>query len=92
LTASEQDQDGTPDDGQRNCLKHVEFYFKNKFEKSVLLVGFLIRITLKDRQNTQNLLLAPRFVTLTTAGLLLMLELRHFTATAADPERQITIL
>jgi len=28
LTACEQDQDGTqfhPDDGQRNCLKHVEF-------------------------------------------------------------------
>ena len=23
----------TPDDGQRNCLKHVEFYSKNKFEK-----------------------------------------------------------
>jgi len=21
----------TPDDGQRNCLKHVEFYYKNKF-------------------------------------------------------------
>jgi len=21
----------TPDDGQRNCLKHVEFYSKNKF-------------------------------------------------------------
>jgi len=36
--------DKTPDDGQRNCLKHVEFYFKNKFEKSVHLVGFIIRI------------------------------------------------
>ena len=23
----------TPDDGQRNCAKHVEFYSKNKFEK-----------------------------------------------------------
>ena len=23
----------TPDDGQRNCPKHVEFYSKNKFEK-----------------------------------------------------------
>jgi len=23
----------TPDDGQRNCPKHVEFYYKNKFEK-----------------------------------------------------------
>jgi len=25
----------TPDDGQRNCPKHIEFYFKNKFEKLV---------------------------------------------------------
>jgi len=33
----------TPDDRQRNCLKHVEFYSKNKFEKSVRLVGFIIR-------------------------------------------------
>jgi hypothetical protein len=23
----------TPNDGQRNCLKHVEFHFQNKFEK-----------------------------------------------------------
>jgi len=23
----------TPDNGQRNCLKHVEFQPKNKFEK-----------------------------------------------------------
>ena len=52
LTACEQDQDGTglltanqfrPDDGQRNCLKHVEFYCKNKFEKLVHLVGFILR-------------------------------------------------
>jgi len=33
-----------PDDGQRNCLKCVEFYSKNKFEKLVHLVGFIIRI------------------------------------------------
>jgi len=32
---------GTPDDGQRNCPKHVEFYSKNKFEKLVHLVGFI---------------------------------------------------
>ena len=42
----------TPDDGQRNCLKHVEFYSNNKFEvefysnnkfeKLVHLVGFII--------------------------------------------------
>jgi hypothetical protein len=33
----------TPDDGQRNCPKHVEFYSKNKFERLVHLVGFIIR-------------------------------------------------
>ena len=32
----------TPDDGQRNCPKHVEFYSKNKFEKLVRLLGFII--------------------------------------------------
>jgi len=32
----------TADDGQRNCPKHVEFYSKNKFEKLVQLVGFII--------------------------------------------------
>ena len=31
----------TPDDGQRNCPKHVEFYSKNEFEKLVHLVGFI---------------------------------------------------
>ena len=34
----------TPNDGQRNCPKDVEFYSKNKFEKLVHLVGFIIRI------------------------------------------------
>jgi hypothetical protein len=34
----------TPDGGQRNCPKHVEFHSKNKFEKLVHLVGFIIRI------------------------------------------------
>ena len=46
LTACEQDQDGThfhPDDGQRNCPKHVEFNSKNKFEKLVHLAGIIIR-------------------------------------------------
>ena len=33
----------TPDDGHRNCPKHVEFYSKNKFEKLTHLVGFIIR-------------------------------------------------
>ena len=34
----------TPDDGQRNSPKHVQFYSKNKFEKLVHLVGFIIRV------------------------------------------------
>jgi len=33
----------TPDDGQRNCSKHVEFNSKNKFVKLVHLVGFIIK-------------------------------------------------
>jgi len=36
----------TPDDGQRNCLKRVDFNSKNKFEKLVHLVGFIIRNSL----------------------------------------------
>jgi len=35
-------QGKTPDDGQRNCPKHVDFYSKSKFEKLVHLVGFII--------------------------------------------------
>jgi len=34
----------TPDDGHRNCPKHVEFYSKNKFQILVRLIGFIIRI------------------------------------------------
>jgi len=34
----------SPDDGQKNCPKHVEFYFKNKFEKLIHVVGFIVRI------------------------------------------------
>ena len=37
-------QHQTPDDGQKICPKHVEFHSKNKFEKFVHLVGFIIRI------------------------------------------------
>jgi len=33
----------TPDDGQMNCQKLVEFHSKNKFEKLVHLFGFIIR-------------------------------------------------
>jgi len=33
-------QGKTPDDGQRNCPKHVEFLDKNKFGKISASVGF----------------------------------------------------
>ena len=32
----------TPDEGQKNYPKHVDFHSKNKFEKLVNLVGFII--------------------------------------------------
>ena len=34
----------TSDDRQKTCPKHVEYYSKNKFEKLVHLVSFIIRI------------------------------------------------
>ena len=34
----------TPDDGQRPCPKHAEFHSKNKVEKLVHLIGFVIRM------------------------------------------------
>ena len=34
----------TRDDGQSYCPKHVESYSKNKLEKLVFIVGFIIRI------------------------------------------------
>ena len=41
MTACEQDQGGTHDNGQRTCPKHVEFYSINKFEELVHLVFLL---------------------------------------------------
>ena len=40
----------TPEDGQKTCPKHVEFYSKNKFEKLVHLVGFICKNTFKGVQ------------------------------------------
>jgi len=47
----------TPDDGQRNCPKYVEFYFKTKFEKLVHLVGFTIRIYHDPRSRERQIYL-----------------------------------
>jgi len=44
----------SPDDGQRNSPKHVEFYSKNKFEKLVHLVGFIVRIYHDAARSTER--------------------------------------
>jgi len=49
MTACEQDQDGTPDDGQGNCPKNVKFYSTNKFEELAHLVGFIMRVVKSRR-------------------------------------------
>ena len=55
----------TPDDGQRNCSKHVEFYSKKKFEKLVHLVWFYYKnfsrctFAWTSNTNTQEVLLLP---------------------------------
>ena len=46
----------TPDDGQRNCPKHVQFHSKNKSEKLVHLVGFIIRIYHGARSHERQIL------------------------------------
>ena len=46
----------TPDDGHRNCPKHVEFHSKNKFDKQVHLICFIIRkfIMMHGHVNVRN--------------------------------------
>jgi len=43
----------TPDDGQRNCPKQVQFYSKNKFENLVHLVGFIMRSSKTNKVSLQ---------------------------------------
>jgi len=40
MTASKQSQDGTAEQMQRRCPKHVEFYDRIKFGQLVRLVGY----------------------------------------------------
>jgi len=56
----------TPDDGQRNCPKHVEFCSKNKPEKLVNPVGFIIRIyhDARSPERQIHLILLPGKLTL----------------------------
>jgi hypothetical protein len=57
MTAFKQDQDGililleTPDDGQRNCPKHVGFLDKNKFWKLVRLLAYYKEICYDARSH-----------------------------------------
>ena len=54
----------TPDDRQRKYPKHVDFHSKNKFEKLVHLVGFIIRINLPNWWKYRALkILYPKHVT-----------------------------
>jgi len=73
----------TPDEGQRNCPKHVKFYSKNKFEKLVHLVGFITRIyhdvRLPERQSRDTVTLLLLLVTTIPSGSIL--KSLHFTQT-----------
>jgi len=58
----------TPDNGHRNCPKHVEFYSKNTFENSVHLVGFIIRICHDIRSPECQILIFYVFYMFRTRG------------------------
>jgi len=49
-----------PDDEQRNCPKYIQFYSKNKFEKLVHLVGFIIRIYHDARSPERQICFDPK--------------------------------
>ena len=53
----------TPDDGQRNCPKHVEFISINKFEKLVHSVGSIIRIFHDARSPERQKILTECYLT-----------------------------
>ena len=59
----------TPDDGHRNCPKHVEFYYQNKFEKLVHLVGFIIIIYHDARSPERQSVPKPRHIKLRRRGI-----------------------
>ena len=47
----------TPGERQRNCPKHVQFHPKNKYEKLVHLVGFIIRtVTMHSHMNVKYII------------------------------------
>jgi len=67
----------TPDDGQRNCPKHVEFYSKNKFEKLVHRIGFIIRIYHNARSPERHILhVSFNLIVKSSIDLCLLFELK----------------
>ena len=78
----------TPDDGQRNCPKHVEFYSKNKFEKLVHLVGFVIwtvrKLCCNDHQSSSGGFLRIKTTNERTADPQYMFMLAHLTVSVAE--------
>ena len=53
----------TPHDGQRNCPKHADFHSKNKFEKLVHLVGFIIRNLTRFRSHKRQIGAVIHYIT-----------------------------
>ena len=85
-----------PDDGHRNCPKHVEFYSKNKFEKLVHLVGFIIRIYYDARSPERQIrVLSLSNVTLVNFEIILIgkriSELRLKTWQQMKPRHSLTL-
>jgi hypothetical protein len=58
----------TPDDGQRNCLKHVEFHSNNKFKKLMHPVGFIIQIYHEARSHERQKLITECLVAVINAN------------------------
>jgi hypothetical protein len=58
----------TPDDGQRNCPKPVEFYSKNKFEELVHLVRFIIRIYHNSRSPERQIRNESEYIVLSCSN------------------------
>jgi len=64
-------------DGQRNCPKHVQFYSKNKFEKLLHLVGFIIRIYARSPERQIRYTHFPNTIVVTVIFLDLISNLHY---------------
>jgi len=70
----------TPDDGQRDCPKHVEFYSKNKSEKLVHLVCFITRND-HDARSSERRKKDLLFLQVIAVGIFLLLRTLFMTFT-----------